>query len=58
MRMFHRWAAEARPRDAPHWSLHKYLIGGDGCIAETFPETVEPSDTRIKTAIARVLADS
>jgi hypothetical protein len=23
-----------------------------------FPETVEPSDTRVKTAIARALADS
>ena len=55
---FYRWAAEARPRDVPHWNFHKYLIGRDGYIAEVFPETVEPTDTRIKTAIARVLADT
>jgi glutathione peroxidase len=55
---FYKWTAEARPKDVPHWNFHKYLIGRDGYIAEAFPETVEPSDTRIKTAIARALADS
>ena len=33
-------------------------FGHDGYIAEVFPETVEPSDTRVKTAIARGLTDS
>jgi glutathione peroxidase len=55
---FYKWAAEARPKDVPGWNFHKYLIGRDGYIADAFPETVEPSDTRIKTAIARALADS
>src|ERR1700730_611433 len=55
---FYKWAAEARPKDVPHWNFHKYLIGRDGYIAEVFPETVEPLDTRIKTAVARALADS
>jgi glutathione peroxidase len=55
---FYRWAANARPKDVPHWNFHKYLIGRDGYIAEVFPETVEPLDTRIKTAVARALADS
>jgi len=55
---FYRWAANARPKDVPRWNFHKYLIGRDGYIAEVFPETVEPLDTRIKTAIARLLADS
>jgi glutathione peroxidase len=55
---FYKWSAEARPKDVPHWNFHKYLIGRDGYIAEAFPETVEPSGTRIKTAIARALADS
>ena len=55
---FYKWAADARPKDAPRWNFHKYLIGRDGYIAEVFPETVEPSDTRVKTAIARALADS
>jgi glutathione peroxidase len=55
---FYRWAANARPKDVPHWNFHKYLIGRDGYIAEVFPEIVEPLDTRVKTAIARALADS
>jgi glutathione peroxidase len=55
---FYKWAAEARPKDLPRWNFHKYLIGRDGYIADVFPESVEPADTRIKTAIARALADS
>ncbi len=55
---FYKWAADARPKDVPRWNFHKYPIGRDGYIAEVFPETVEPSDTRVKTAIARALADS
>jgi glutathione peroxidase len=55
---FYRWAAEARPREVPRWNFHKYLIGRDGYIAEVFPSAVEPTDTRIKTAVARALADS
>jgi glutathione peroxidase len=55
---FYKWAANARPRDIPRWNFHKYLIGRDGYLAEVFPESVEPLDTRVKTAIARALADS
>ena len=55
---FYKWAANARPKDIPRWNFHKYLIGRDGYIAEVFPETVAPLDTRVKTAIARALADS
>src|SRR5712675_1004511 len=55
---FYKWAADARPKDVPRWNFHKYLVGRDGYIDEVFPETVEPSDTRVKTAIARALADS
>jgi glutathione peroxidase len=55
---FYKWAAEARPKDVPRWNFHKYLIGRDGYIAEVFPESVEPADTRVKTAIARALASS
>ena len=50
---FYKWAAEQRPKDVPRWNFHKYLIGRDGSIADVFPETVEPTDTRVKTAIAR-----
>jgi glutathione peroxidase len=53
---FYRWAADVRPKDVPRWNFHKYLIGRDGYIAEVFAETVEPSDTRVKTALGRALA--
>jgi glutathione peroxidase len=55
---FYKAAAEARPKDVPRWNFHKYLVGRDGYIAEVFPETIEPTDTRVKTAIARALAES
>jgi glutathione peroxidase len=55
---FYKWAAAARPKDVPRWNFHKYLIGHDGYIAEVFPSAVDPSDTRVKTAIARALAES
>jgi glutathione peroxidase len=55
---FYKWAAEARPKDLPRWNFHKYLVGRDGYIADVFPESVEPTDTRIKTTIARALADT
>jgi glutathione peroxidase len=55
---FYKWAADVRPKDVPRWNFHKYLIGQDGSNADAYPETVEPSDTRVKTAIARALASS
>src|ERR1700738_129357 len=55
---FYKWAADARPKDVPHWNFHKYLVGRNGYIADVFPATVEPSDTRVKTAIARALAET
>ena len=55
---FYKWAAQARPRDVPRWNFHKYLIGRDGLIADVFASAVEPTDTRVKTAISRALADS
>jgi glutathione peroxidase len=55
---FYKWAADIRPKDVPRWNFHKYLIGRNGYIAEVFAETIEPADTRVKTAIARALADS
>jgi glutathione peroxidase len=55
---FYRWAAAQKPAETPRWNFHKYLIGRDGYIAEVFPESVDPVDTRVKTAIARTLAAS
>ncbi|MGA7808161.1 glutathione peroxidase [Bradyrhizobium sp.] len=55
---FYKWAAQARPNEIPRWNFHKYLIGRDGYIADVFPSAVEPTDTRVKTAIARALAEA
>ena len=55
---FYSWAAEARPKDRPPRNFPKYVIGRDGYIAEVFPSAVEPADTRVKTAVARTLADT
>jgi glutathione peroxidase len=54
---FFRWAAAERPRDVPKWNFHKYLIGHDGHIAAVFATDVEPTDTRVITAIAKELGE-
>jgi glutathione peroxidase len=55
---FYKWAAEARPKEVPRWNFHKYLVGREGYLSEVFAESVEPTDTRVKTAVARALAAS
>jgi len=52
---FYKWAAEARPRDLPRWNFHKYLVGRDGYLVDSFASEFEPTDTRIKTAVGRAL---
>ncbi|MGO4715557.1 glutathione peroxidase [Bradyrhizobium sp. 2TAF24] len=53
---FYRWAAAERPKAVPAWNFHKYLLGRDGHITDAFASAVEPTDTRIKTAIGRALS--
>lgn len=53
---FYKWAAAERPLELPRWNFHKYLIGRDGHIAASFASTVEPTDTRLITAIERELS--
>jgi glutathione peroxidase len=52
---FYKWAAAERPLETPRWNFHKYLVGRDGRIAAVFATNVEPTDTRVATAIAREL---
>lgn len=52
---FYKWAATERPADLPSWNFHKYLVGRDGHIADAFSSRIEPTDTRIATAISRSL---
>ncbi len=53
---FYKWAAQERPGELPAWNFHKYLIGREGHVADVFASAVDPSDTRVKTAIGRALA--
>lgn len=55
---FYKWAAAERPTDVPRWNFHIYLSGRDGMITDAFPHTVEPTDTRVVTAIARQLGNA
>jgi glutathione peroxidase len=52
---FYKWAAAERPADLPSWNFHKYLVGRDGHVADVFSSRIEPTDTRVMTAIARAL---
>lgn len=53
---FYKWAAAERPSDPPGWNFHKYLVGRDGYLADAFSSRVEPTDTRVITAISRAFA--
>jgi len=50
---FYKWAATERPADVPRWNFHKYLIGGDGLIADVFTSEIEPMDGAVIAAITR-----
>ncbi len=50
---FYKWAASERPADVPRWNFHKYLIGGDGLIADVFASEVEPMDDAVVAAVTR-----
>jgi glutathione peroxidase len=53
---FFRWAAADRPREAPRWNFHKYLVGRDGQLKAAFPSAVEPTDPLVIAAIETELA--
>jgi glutathione peroxidase len=55
---FYKWAATERPNDLPTWNFHKYLIGRQGHVADVFASAIDPTDTRVKTAIGHALAVS
>jgi glutathione peroxidase len=55
---FYKWAAAERPADVPRWNFHKYLIGGDGLIADVFASEIEPIDGAVVAAITREIGDA
>ncbi len=53
---FYRWVvAELGEGAAPRWTFHKYLIGGDGLLAGTWPSSVTPQSKDITAAIDAAL---
>jgi glutathione peroxidase len=51
---FYRWTASLRPRETPRWNFHKYLIDRNGQLAEVFPTSTDPTDSRIISALIKV----
>lgn len=52
---FYRWAATERPREAPRWNFHKYLIGRDGRLKAAFGSATDPMDAAVIVAIENEL---
>ncbi len=55
---FYKWAAAEKPLELPRWNFHKYLIGRDGRIAASFATSVDPTDTRVISAIEKELSSA
>jgi glutathione peroxidase len=53
---FYKWITDqAGEGAAPKWNFHKYLIGPDGALVESFPSNVAPQSAELKDAIANCL---
>lgn len=54
---FYKWiAAELGEEGLPRWNFHKYLIGKDGQVVETFPSKAAPLGPMMLDAIDKALA--
>lgn len=53
----YRWIASEVGEDAtPKWNFHKYLVGKNGELLETFGSRVSPSAPEVKKSIEQALA--
>ena len=54
---FYKWiAGELGESALPRWNFHKYLIGKDGALLETFPSKAAPLGPTMLEAIDKALA--
>ena len=54
---FYKWVAEELGESAlPRWNFHKYLVGKDGALIETFPSKAAPLGMDLLNAIDKALA--
>lgn len=53
---FYRWAKDqAGFMGSPKWNFHKYLIGKDGRLIDSFSSLTEPNDKKLVQAIENAL---
>ena len=53
---FYQWVvSQAGEGAAPKWNFHKYLVGGDGQLVETFGSRTAPDDPAVIAAIEAAL---
>lgn len=53
---FYKWVvAELGEDSAPRWNFHKYLIDGEGNLAEIWPSKIEPGSKTVSDAVERLL---
>lgn len=43
-------------RGVPEWNFHKYLVGKDGQVLQSFPSKVKPESEELKGAVEAALA--
>lgn len=54
---FFRWImSEVGEAGLPRWNFHKYLIGKDGALLESFPSAAAPLGPQLLSAIEKALA--
>lgn len=54
---FYKWAQQVLGADnAPKWNFHKYLIGRDGQLVQSFDSRTKPEDDAVISAINTQLA--
>jgi len=50
---FYQWAAALEGE--PRWNFHKYLLGPDGQMVESFPSSDDPMGSKIRGAVEQLL---
>jgi glutathione peroxidase len=58
---FYTWAAAQKKggflNTAPRWNFHKYLVGRDGNLLDSFASTTSPMDRDLVQSIENALGD-
>lgn len=53
---FYRWAHQVLGEaNIPRWNFHKYLVGRDGRLIDSFSSNIRPNDERLLRAVEKAL---